>query len=153
MNLSKLYRPITATPFRNTISYTEIPPCEALSPYICCFWGTTENITTMKSDVFVQDLIIPDTCMDIIININYTENSTNNLFCGIQDTPFTSRYQSKKAISSTFAIRFFPWAVILFADDNMREILNTTTDISYYFGTLKKVWKQGYWKYIIYRNV
>lgn len=138
MNLSKLYRPITATPFRNNNSYTEIPPCEALSPYVCCYWGTTEINTTIKSDVLKRDLIIPDTCMDIIININYTENSINNLFCGIQDIPFTSLYENKKAENSTFAIRFFPWAVILFADDNMRGILNTTTDTTFYFGTLKK---------------
>ncbi len=38
--LNNIYRPITAQPFLSDQAYTEIQPCEALKPYICCFWGT-----------------------------------------------------------------------------------------------------------------
>ena len=53
MYLSKIYRPITANPFRNNIMHTEISPCPALSPYICCYWGTKK--------AFVQMIIVNQT--------------------------------------------------------------------------------------------
>ena len=39
MELNTLYRPITSTPFRHSVSYAEFEPCAALKPYIRCFWG------------------------------------------------------------------------------------------------------------------
>ena len=40
MNLHKIYHPITATPFQCTQDYMEFAPCDALKPYIRCFWGS-----------------------------------------------------------------------------------------------------------------
>lgn len=137
-NLSKIYRPITANPFSNNIMYTEISPCLALAPYICCYWGTKENISTKECCEVNSDLVIPDTCMDIIINTNYTENYSNNIFCGIQDKCFTSTSQINLHKVSTFGIRFYAWSVILFADDNMCNSLNTIIDVEAYFNNLKK---------------
>ena len=138
MYLSKIYRPITANPFRNNIMHTEISPCPALSPYICCYWGTKESICAddhCKSD---NDLVIPDTCMDIIININHTEGYSNNLFCGIQDKSFISINKKNTSKVSTFGIRFYAWAVILFAHENMCNSLNAAIDAEMYFTNLKK---------------
>ena len=74
MDLSKIYRPITANPFRNNKMYTEISPCPALAPYICCYWGTSESISTSEYYQLKNDLVIPDICMDIIINTNIELN-------------------------------------------------------------------------------
>ena len=63
-----LYNPITATPFRNDSKYIEILPCQSLKPYIKCFWGTKRPITNIKKDITTDELIIPDTCMDIIFD-------------------------------------------------------------------------------------
>ena len=138
MDLSKIYRPITANPFRNNIMYIEISPCLALSPYICCYWGTKENISIAECLKENNSLVIPDTCMDIIINTNYTENYSSNIFCGIQDKYFISEDHINSDKVSTFGIRFYAWSVILFADDNMCNSLNTTIDADAYFNNLKK---------------
>ena len=81
----RLYRPITAAPLRNDGTYTEIPPCDALKPYIKCFWsseGPADGAGTKG------ELIIPDTCMDIIFEINHTRNRIENRFVGINNKAF-----------------------------------------------------------------
>lgn len=138
MDLSKIYRPITANPFRNNKMYTEISPCPALAPYICCYWGTSESISTSEYSQLKNDLVIPDTCMDIIINTNHTENYSSNIFSGIQDKFFISINESSISKISTFGIRFYAWAVIFFADDNMSNSLNSAIDIEAYFKNFKK---------------
>lgn len=42
MKLNDIYRPITATPFRQNEEHVEVIPCEALRPFIRCFWGVIE---------------------------------------------------------------------------------------------------------------
>ena len=59
--LSNLYRPITAQPFVNSETYIEIPPCEELKPYICCFWGIPKPYTSIAISEAKHDLVIPDT--------------------------------------------------------------------------------------------
>lgn len=60
----RLYRPATAVPHRNDSTYTEITPCSALRPYIKCFWG---SVGPSAGKATAGELIIPDTCMDIIL--------------------------------------------------------------------------------------
>ncbi len=63
-SVPRIYRPITATPFLNDETYCEIAPCEALNPYIRCFWGAKKTLVSLcKNEEF--GLVIPDTCMDI----------------------------------------------------------------------------------------
>jgi hypothetical protein len=138
INLNKLYCPITATPFTQNSAYIEIPPCEALAPYICCYWGTSDNITTVASNEIHHGLVIPDTCMDIILDVNFTDNKIGNSFCGIQDKSFTSSSQNISATICTFAVRFYAWSVALFADEDMSMILNSFVDTEQYFKKYKK---------------
>lgn len=42
--LYKSYNPITATPFQCTEEYMEFVPCDALKPYIRCFWGSKKAV-------------------------------------------------------------------------------------------------------------
>ena len=37
--LSQMFKPITATPFVFDDGHIEVEPCQALKPYIRCFWG------------------------------------------------------------------------------------------------------------------
>lgn len=37
-SLDRLYHPLTAQPFKCDKNYIEIAPCDALKPYIRCFW-------------------------------------------------------------------------------------------------------------------
>ncbi|RCX21095.1 AraC-like DNA-binding protein [Anaerobacterium chartisolvens] len=135
--LYKLYRPITATPFSCGETYIEIPPCETLAPYICCFWGTSKNIKTVAPNEIQNGVVIPDTCMDIIWEVDFTNNQIGNSFCGIQDISFISSSKNISVEVCTFAIRFYAWAVILFADEDMKSVLNSFFDTGYYFKDFK----------------
>lgn len=133
--LSDIYHPITATPFTDTDEYCEIPPCDALKPYICCFWGTKHPVKAVSDGS--QGIIIPDTCMDIVFDINYTHNIFYGSFCGIDDRSFTSVGDNSGDTIATFAIRFYPWAALLFAEDKLCGSKNQFLPVEQYFGRLK----------------
>ena len=78
MELYKIYNPITAAPFKCTADYMEFAPCDALKPYIRCFWGSREPVTQDKNTVSATGLVTPDTCMDIIFKVDYTNNKIEN---------------------------------------------------------------------------
>lgn len=143
-NLSVQYYPITAKPD----AAGDIQPCNALRPYIRCFWGTlsssepsTRELAKEFCDAAVppmeKETVIPDTCMDIIWEWDDYSGEADGVFCGINDTPFdvTSEPGSCK---SMFAIRFHFWAVHLFADDHLRDVLNIYTEVEHYFSTFRK---------------
>ncbi len=135
LDLYKIYIPITSVPFEQTEAYTEIAPCDALKPYIRCFWGSANpHIKSANSR-----LVIPDTCMDIIFNIDFTNNTVQSSFFGIDDRSFCA-YKSNddNALISTFAIRFYPWSVSLFAEDSISDVQNRSFDTEHHFSKLKK---------------
>lgn len=136
--LSNIYRPITAQPFLNNETYTEIQPCEELKPYICCFWSIPEPYSNAVSSEAKDKLIIPDTCMDIIFNIDMYKNELNDLFVGISDTAFKDNAKNLAPTVSCFAIRFYCWAVPLFSDESMKHMLNTFVGVDDYFKHFKR---------------
>lgn len=124
MKDTKSYYPITATPFIKNNSYRELVPCKALQPYIRCYWGTDRPLIQEEKDC-VSRLVIPDTCVDIIYNIDDTANTVSGGFCGINDCSF---YAFEKANTghavATFSIRFYAWSAYAFAGDSLRSTLN-----------------------------
>ncbi|MBP3413736.1 MAG: AraC family transcriptional regulator [Clostridia bacterium] len=120
LTLAKMYRPITATPLKCDYTYCEIEPCEALKPYIRCFWGTRSPIANSVSK-HLTNLVIPDTCMDILFKINYTANKYDGLFCPIDEHPHQSEVSTDTDLTATFAIRFYAWSAILFSDHDFRN--------------------------------
>ena len=139
MELYHMYRPITATPLKNGDSYMELDPCDALKPYIRCFWGTRGAVRQEKSDVVIKDIVTPDTCMDIIFHVDFTNNKLGSRFCGIDDRTFAIedvRDESKTIFS--FAIRFYAWGVIAFSEESVRGTKNTFFDVGYHFPKIKK---------------
>ena len=128
-DLSSIYHPITAQKNEESKNYS---PCNALKPYIATFWGTDTSLSSRK----VKEesvLVIPDTCADIIFELNYRTNSFSSRFCGINDRPFTAQVQLGTTHVTNFAIRFHFWAVSFFADTSINNCLNIFADPDIYF--------------------
>lgn len=146
-NLAELYYPITAKPDGNG----EFAPCKALQPYIRCFWGTMAEprIQSMEKELRVhpdkpagqlttREMIIPDTCMDIIWEWDAASGAAGGIFCGINDTPFEVEGAGQHDAKVHFAIRFHFWAVHLFADDHLKDVLNYSGDVEPYFASFRR---------------
>lgn len=152
MDFHKIYRPLTANPFRGDDVYMEYEPSEALKPFIRCFWGTSERLVfekpagakkaaceeAIKNRIYEKTLVIPDTCMDIIFKVNHAENKIESTFCGIDDKSFWGEAVKEGAEVSTFAIRFYVWSTALFAEDSMKNVKNAAFDLEQFFSGLKK---------------
>ncbi len=135
IELTARYVPITAYPASQSDTYSEIPPCEALRPYIRCFWGTAEPICNSVTDS-APTLVIPDTCMDIIFNINYTKNTLDSGFCTIDEIGYYSQAAGTSEYS-IFAVRFYAWSASLFADNSFSGSKNKRFDTDEFFSGSK----------------
>ena len=80
MNNRIIYHPLTATPLKRNIAYTELTPCKELHSYIRCYWGTENPLIQIENNDSPK-LVIPDTCVDIIYHIDYTDNVVTGGFC------------------------------------------------------------------------
>lgn len=109
---------MTAQPFRR--GYTEYVPCEALRPFIRCFWTSTEQ---------EDRLIIPDLCADIIFDIA----GHDVCFSGVSDRAFVSGRTEE-----SFGIRFYAWTAELFAEDSLRGTLNGGFEIGEHFRRMER---------------
>lgn len=146
MKCFKNYTPITAMPYRHSDSYVEIEPCAALKPYIRCFWGS-RDIYTMEAGVGTENVVVPDTCMDVIFTVNYTDNSLSDLFCGIDDRAFSgggTNMVSQRL--SVFAVRFYAWSAVLFAEESMRTCRNFYGGAGGYFSWLARALGERLWE-------
>ncbi|MDE6761037.1 MAG: helix-turn-helix domain-containing protein [Lachnospiraceae bacterium] len=134
------YHPITATPFAHNESYMEFAPCEALKPYIKCFWGTKEPYRHRKTDIPTRGIVTPDTCVDIIFTVDFTNNRIDGGFCGIDDRTFTTYdANDEEKVVSIFAIRFFAWCAVLFSEESMSNTRNAFFEVGHHFSKLQRV--------------
>ena len=134
-----LYYPITATPLKRNNSYVEILPNQLLTPYIRCYWGSEYPLIQVELDES-PELVIPDTCVDIIYHIDYTDNVVTDGFCGVNDCSFYANNDGTTGHEvSTFAIRFYAWSAYAFADDTLRATLNGYYDVGSRFEWLDKI--------------
>lgn len=108
--LDKIFTTATALT-DSTPVIREVAPCDALKPYIRCFWETVGT----PSDMALR--IIPDCCADILIYLS--DNKVHNDFCGVSNQSFMSHGSAK-----TFGIRFYAWSVCLFSSVDMNGTLN-----------------------------
>jgi AraC-like DNA-binding protein len=137
-NISKYYTPLTANPFVMNDTYMEIAPCDELKPYIRCFWGTKKPIQNQNNKVIRQEgIVIPDTCMDILFDIDFTDNTIRCHFSGINDSSFWTSNAPNTHMVSSFAIRFYAWSVIFFSSESMKKVKNSFTDTNEYFTGIK----------------
>lgn len=139
MKLHEIYNPITATPFAQNETYMEFEPCEELKPYIKCFWGTKMPFKQIKTEIPTKGIVTPDTCMDIIFTVDFTNNQIYGSFCGIDSQSFeTYSSNDEEKVISTFAIRFYAWSAVLFSEENMSGTKNSFFEVEYHFSKLKK---------------
>lgn len=135
MSLNQYFKPIIINP-RHTIEYSELMPSAKLQPYISCFWGSqSPYMTNGQGNTTV---VIPDGCMDIIFQVDYITGSHDMFFCGIHDRFLLDVPFQGNQLKSIFGIRFYFWAVHLFANNHMREARNMVIDVDAYFGDFKK---------------
>lgn len=138
--LSELFKPITSNVLNKSDTYREIEPCDVLKPYIRCFWGSpvpyrNKELTTGGDR---NNIVIPDCCMDIIFDIDYSSNKVNNLFCNLNDSPFYTEEAKTSALTSTFGIRFNFWTAHLFTDNQLPKRCNEFASVDQYFISLRK---------------
>lgn len=126
--LDKIFTTVTSNPTR-TGNYIEIEPCDALKPYIRCFWGSRHNRADFSACENSKTLVTPDICMDIMVTGNQDINSTGSHFCGINNFS----YYADESDSFCFGIRFYAWSAVLFADEGMKGVLNAFSDADAYF--------------------
>lgn len=138
--LSNLFKPITINILNKSDTYREIAPCDALKPYIRCFWGSP--LPYRNKELTVGDdrsnIVIPDCCMDIIFDLDYSNHKVDNLFCSINDSPFYAEGVKTSALISTFGIRFNFWAAHLFTDNQLPKKCNEFAGVDQYFIGLRK---------------
>ncbi|MCH1983293.1 helix-turn-helix domain-containing protein [Ruminococcus sp. OA3] len=118
-----IYHPITSRPFLSNHTYREYQPCAALRSYIACYWSALDGCAEDSADA-KEVLVIPDTCMDIIININHTAQQITGYLCGMQDRPYCSVQKTSKGQVTCFAVRFHFWSAHLFMDLDFKETRN-----------------------------
>lgn len=138
------YVPLTAAPLNNSETYREVLPFHMeLAKYIRCFWGSEKPYLNQEGGSGGSPLVIPDTCVDIIYEIDHTANTVSGGFCGINDTAFTARYDGVKGhLVSTFAIRFYAWGAYAFSEDSMNGTINGFYDVSSRFRWLDRMIRQ-----------
>lgn len=139
MKLYQAYNPQTATPFACNEKYMEFQPCEQLRPYIKCFWGTEKKVRLEKTGMATRGIVTPDTCMDIMFEVDFTNNKISNRFSGINNCTFEtcSKNEQEKEIF-TFSIRFYAWSAVCFSEESMRDVLNGAFDVGYHFERIKR---------------
>lgn len=130
--LETLFVPVTAHAARRK-NYVEIAPCDALKPYIRCFWGTPGQ-TAEPPDETERTLVVPDVCMDIIVSQDEQTGAVHSGFCGINDRAFFAAASK----TTCFGIRFYAWSAALFSAEKMNAALNAFTEADAYFPHFSK---------------
>lgn len=133
------YCSLTATPFQNNITCREIPPCAPLRPYIRCYWGSELPYCSPQNAGNPGTLVIPDTCADLMYDIDYTAGRVTGGFCGINDKSFYACSHFEKGhIVSTFCVRFYAWNAYRFSEDTLKDTVNGFLDCGARFAWLDK---------------
>jgi len=130
-SLASLYYPLTA----QAAAFKGRMPCDPLKPFIANYWGT-EDVSGQETN-FEPLLVIPDTCMDVIFNINHTTGAVRSVLCGMGDAPITAIPIRTADVVSCFSIRFYFWSIHFYADFHLRNTADHFNDTDIYL----KSWK------------
>ena len=138
MKTKMIYRPLTATPFKCDSAHNEIEPCRILQPYVRCFWGGECDCPDTGTNES-SEIVIPDTCVDIIYRIDDAGNIITSDFVGINDRSFFAQNNKKSGQKiSVFAIRFYAWSAYVFSEDSFVGTVNGRYDVRERFSWLDK---------------
>ena len=137
-DLSLLYFPITATPFERSDYYAERRPCAALRPFIRCFWGTSGRVLSRGRGDGNHGVVIPDTCMDIIFDLDCKSGKVSGSFCAIDENSYRTAAEKEPSLCSTFAIRFYAWTAALFSGADFTGSKNKAFEPESFFGGIMR---------------
>ena len=126
-SLSTIYKPLTA----QAATFEGLLPCAPLRPYIANYWGTEHVYREEISSGPL--LVIPDTCMDVIFDINHTTGAVNGRLCGMGESAITVIPAKTTDVISRFAIRFYFWSIHFYSDYNLRDTAQNYNDAGLYF--------------------
>ena len=129
--IARMYVPLSSYGLRFDGEYTEIAPCPALAPYLRCFWGSLH-----ARRICGGSRVIPDSCMDLIFEVNYTKNRVTGRFCALDDAAYVTPERSSQDIISSFGIRFYAWTAACFAEADFRDALGRVFDPEAHFSSL-----------------
>lgn len=109
-----------------------------LRPYVRCFWSGEE-----KGDgggtAGTSEIVVPDTCVDIIYRIDRTDNTVIARFNGINDRSFYAHHARQTGHETeVFAIRFYAWSAYVFSEDSFSGTVNGNYDVRERFGWLDR---------------
>lgn len=133
MQLHLLYHPITSTPLQQSARHWEVNPSESLQPYIRCFWGPIKAGVAEKTG----ELVIPDTCMDLIFDKNRLTGERTARFCTLSDASFISN-PAGILITERFGIRMYPWTAALLTNRPLNGTKNRCCEGEDFFPALTK---------------
>ncbi len=130
--IARIYLPLSSYGLRFDAEYTEIPPCPALAPYVRCFWGSLRARRMCSGG----SRVIPDSCMDLIFEVNYTNNRISGRFCALDDAAYVTPERSSEDLVASFGIRFYAWTAACFAEADFRDALGRVFDPEAHFSAL-----------------
>lgn len=71
--------------------------------------------------------------MDIIFDIDYTQNSCSGFFCALDEHSYHTHSISSGHLTATFAIRFYAWTAILFAERDFSGSRNRSFSVDEFY--------------------
>ena len=130
--LAGIYVPLSSQGMHFDGEYTEILPSPALAPYVRCFWGSLHARRMCSGG----SRVIPDSCMDLIFEVNYTKNRVAGRFCALDDATYVTPERSSGELVASFGIRFYAWTAACFAEADFRDALGKVFDPEQHFSAL-----------------
>ena len=130
--IARIYLPLSGYGLRFDGEYTEIAPCPAHAPYERCFWGSLRA----RKRCGGGSRVIPDSCMDLIFEVNYTKNCVTGRFCALDDAAYVTPDRSSEELVASFGIRFYAWTAACFAEADFRDALGRVFAPEEHFSSL-----------------
>ncbi len=129
MDFHRRYHPLTSRPFSRDSTYLEVPPSASLAPFVRCFWGSSEEILLSEAPLYIGRLVIPDTCLDMIIRSQGDRVVCR--FCGLDQEAYIS--EMTEGSCAVFAVRLYFWAVPFLIREEARCVMTPISSCEAYF--------------------
>ena len=117
--------------------FVDIHPCEALRPYINCYWAIQS-----QAGQKLADISFPDACQEIIFNVNSLVKRTNvdGKTSSVPDIEFIGQMTEPYEVETNgdnlyFGIKFFPHSFSAFFSDCIYDLRNSSIDARMLFRT------------------
>lgn len=142
INFHSGYHPATARPYTADDSYVQVPASPLLQPYIRCYWGSVHEFNPHICGSYDGTLIVPDTCLDLIMIQNLENGHIRMLFVCLNDTYTINSWDKHEKKISVFAVRFHCWTMNLISRVPMTATLNQVYPPDEFFPGVQELGKR-----------